>query len=134
MTERFRMIPVFQYAAQFLEAIDGDTVKLQIDQGLYNFAIRHVRILGINCPEMKGPTKADGIRAKEATEWWFANHSKIVIATKPDPRQQTDDFGRWLAFVWGDNAVGEQEELGKYLLETNNAVVYWPKGTKNANQ
>ena len=116
--------PTFIYRAKFIRAIDGDTVVMEIDQGLYQFAIRRVRLMGVNCPEMKGRTKAAGIAAKQATEAWFRMRGNIVIQTEPDPEQQQDDFGRWLANIWGDYLGNHQDSLSDHLLANGHATPY----------
>ena len=122
-----RITPTFIYRAKFIRAIDGDTVVMEIDQGLYQFAIRRVRLLGVNCPEMKGRTKAAGIAAKQETEAWFRMRGNIVIQTHPDPEQHEDDFGRWLADVWGDYLGNNQDSLGDHLLAHGHGTPYAKK-------
>jgi endonuclease YncB( thermonuclease family) len=116
--------PSYTYKAFPLRVIDGDTIEMRVDVGFHVEVNLTVRLLGINCPESRGPTREAGIKAKEATEYWFETHSDFIIVTRPDPRSQTDSFRRWLAYVHGNNAAGQQEYLGDFLLGTHNAVPY----------
>jgi endonuclease YncB( thermonuclease family) len=116
--------PAYTYKAFPLRVIDGDTIEMRVDVGFHVEVNITVRLLGINCPESRGPSREAGIKAKEATEYWFETHSDFVIVTRPDPRSQTDSFRRWLAYVHGINAAGQQEYLGDFLLGTHNATPF----------
>lgn len=83
---------MWRYKAQFVKAVDGDTVDLVVDLGFKIYAKIRVRLLGVDTPE-RGQ---DGYN--EATEFvktWFECHEgECVVETK-----KTGKYGRWLATI-----------------------------------
>lgn len=91
--------------ARLVRLIDGDTLTLVVDLG-FGIQIGHdprqeirVRLLGLDCPEVHGPTKAAGLAAAAYTRAWLAEAGAtdwplIVQTEKPD------SFGRYLATVF----------------------------------
>jgi endonuclease YncB( thermonuclease family) len=122
MTERIS--PAYTYAAEAKRLVDGDTLEMHVDLGCYTWVDITVRLLGVNCPEARGPSRAAGLLAKEATRQWLASHTDLVVITRKDPRSRVDSFRRYLATVKGDNAEGLQEDLAQHLLATHNAVPF----------
>lgn len=110
------------YACELRRVVDGDTVDLDIDQGFHQWARNiRVRLLGINCPEMRTP---EGPAAKSATEKWFGWGGFLLINTVPDTHNVTDradSFGRYLVSVYRD---GDPESLNAWLLRTGMAVPF----------
>jgi endonuclease YncB( thermonuclease family) len=102
---------------RLVRVIDGDTVVLDIDLSFGLTLRRPVRILGINCPEVHGPTAAAGLAAKRFTETWFARGADVQVKTYVS--RELDDFGRVLAEVARD-----ADSLGAALLASGNAVAY----------
>jgi len=105
--------------AILLRVIDGDTVDLRIDLGFRVWIEQRVRLLGVDCPEMTGPTRAAGMAAKTATEMWFRTASAIVVQTVLDKR---DGFGRVLARICKQH--GDRGDLSQWLLDNGYAVPY----------
>ena len=114
------IIPEIRYVwkSKYDRVVDGDTIDLSIDVGFRSTRTERIRLLGVNCPEMKGLTRSAGEAAKRFVEAWLAEHATggvLVVETF-----KSDVFGRWLARVWGvDGAC-----LNDALLESGNAVVY----------
>ena len=109
---------MFEYAAQLIKVIDGDTLRLNIDLGMRVHVIETVRLLRIDAPEL-GTVEGQIARAfvvKELT----AVPTLRIITTKPEK------YGRWLAEVfYTDPAQGQQEKnLNDLMLSTNHAVPY----------
>ena len=117
----------FAYRFAVDRVIDGDTIEGDIDLG---FSVKlddqRLRLLRVNTPERKGPTRAAGDKAKAFTERWLANHANIVIRSrKRDPKHADKDaFGRYLVEVFGDDEGGRQECLNDALLDSGNAVLF----------
>lgn len=93
---------MYEYRAQLIRVVDGDTVWLDVDLG---FDVRRkdsFRLYGINAPEMSTP---EGTAAKE----WLVERLKdaaITITTEKDKREK---FGRYLCTLWvGDANLNEQ--------------------------
>lgn len=105
--------------AKVVEVIDGDTLVLDIDMGFYTTLRQKVRVLGINCPETRGPTRGAGLAAKAAAaKWCEATFNRVVVKTHLV--RETDSFGRVLAEVWG----GDDTSLADHLIEHGHAVPY----------
>lgn len=88
---------MYEYSAVLVSVHDGDSCRLDCDLG---FDIHHasldVRLLGIDCPELRRP---DGLgeMARDFVVGWFGVHpGPYVIRTVKD---RTEKFGRMLATV-----------------------------------
>jgi len=115
-----------------LGVLDGDTLDLQLSVGLGVFVERRVRLLGVNCPEIRKKSSAkEGSRFKKLT-FAFVDYATressqhLVVRTEQNERH--DSFGRLLADVYrmfldADGYVVEQESLAEFLLK-NGAPVY----------
>lgn len=67
----------YEYHAELVRVIDGDTYRLQIDLGFDLTLTESVRLAHINCPE-RGTFR--GITATTAAaEWWAHNHNTALI-------------------------------------------------------
>lgn len=98
--------------------VDGDTIDVIIDSGFHATRVERLRLLGINCPEMKEDA---GRAAKEfTTEWireaWSDTPWPLVIQT-----EKSDAFGRYLAYVW---RTFDGRCLNDDLLDSGNAVPF----------
>ncbi len=107
--------PNFSYPYNFSKkvfvsrVIDGDTFVLSDSQ--------HVRILGINCPEIARQNKPAEPFSKEASEKTRSLIDHKIVKLTFDGRA-FDIFGRLLAYVWltdskGKDSVFVQTELLK---------------------
>lgn len=113
----------YVYDARLDRIIDGDTIVLTIDFGFGEEHTEHVRLLGVNCPEVTGATATAGLAAKDYTTRWLA-----VAAADATPEDfplvaqsfKSDHFGRWLAYVWRKN---DRHALNDDLLADGQAVV-----------
>lgn len=55
---------MYHYQCQAIRVIDGDSLVLDIDLG-FHIKVRHTaRLLGINCPELRGDSKEAAQNAK----------------------------------------------------------------------
>ena len=117
----------FVYRVTVVKVVDGDTLDVDIDLGFSMTLVgQRLRLLGVNTPEIKGPTREAGMRAKAFTRAWFDSHTNIMIRSrKREPgHAEKDAFGRYLVEVYGDNEKGEQSCLNDALLFTGNAVPF----------
>ncbi len=103
--------------------IDGDTFVLSDSQ--------HVRILGVNAPEIERPGKPAQPYADSAATYTRSliegKQIKLTFENKP-----YDIFGRLLAYVWlidiaGNDSLFIQAELLKAGLAR---ISYYPKGKR----
>lgn len=108
------------WKARCCRVVDGDTIDVIIDGGFHATRIERLRLLGVNCPEMKGQA---GRPAKEFTaKWiqdaWDDSAWPLVLQT-----EKSDAFGRYLAVVWRSN---DGRCLNDDLLMSGNAEVFTP--------
>ncbi|HET8627446.1 MAG TPA: hypothetical protein VFL91_08500 [Thermomicrobiales bacterium] len=108
------------YDARLERVIDGDTAILTFDFGFGEEHTESVRLLGVNCPEVTGATRAAGLAAKDYTERWLAA-ADTPPTDWPLVAQsfKSDHFGRWLAFIWRKS---DRHSLNDDLLADGQAV------------
>lgn len=84
---------MYEYKARLVRVIDGDTVILAVDLGFHLTAELAFRLLAIDTPELKGPTREAGLAAKVELER-LCGLGQLRVTT-----QKTDKYGRWLAHI-----------------------------------
>jgi len=100
------MHDIYWYKAKAIRIVDGDTVDFEVDLGMNIFAVKRVRVYGINCPEIHGvrledTEYAEGMKAKDAVV-------KLLLDSNKDPvqcylkthRDKTGKYGRFLAEIY----------------------------------
>lgn len=123
-------VPPYEYVAELIEVVDGDTVKLkvlkqwiqEIDFGFYmketvmttRSAVLTFRLKGINTPEVHGATKEAGLAAKHAIEMLLQATPLRAVTYKQEK------YGRWLVDIY--NAKGEF--VNDWLVKNGFAVPY----------
>jgi micrococcal nuclease len=90
-------MPAVQYVYRGVVArvVDGDTLDIDIDQGLHNTRRERVRLKAVNAPELMQPGGHD---ARAYVEAWVAHHAHAPALTVET--YKTDNWGRWVAVVW----------------------------------
>lgn len=104
---------IFTYKAHPLDITDGDTLWLWIDLGFGFFTKQHVRLRGIDAPEI---TTRDGQLAKKFVESRLKKVSSILITST-----KSDKYDRYLADIFYETKQGEQF-LNNRLLQEELAV------------
>ena len=89
--------------------IDGDTVEAEVDLGFHISSRMMLRLLGINTPEIKGPTRPAGLAARDHLQHLIQSHTdstnQLTIRTQKDA---TEKYGRCLAtLITGDVNLNE---------------------------
>jgi endonuclease YncB( thermonuclease family) len=111
---------MYDYVAQVIRLVDGDTMHLQVDPGLDIRVNLIIRLWGLNAPEMSTDT---GKAAKAWVEQWLAEHAPtglIVLHTIKDKREK---YGRYLGIVYP--AMGTMaSSLNDEMLAAGQAVPY----------
>lgn len=77
--------------------VDGDSMQITIDMGIYEYRYKEMRVANINSPEL---STAAGKVAKQWAIDWFASKvggGNFIIHTHLDP---SDKYGRVLAMVY----------------------------------
>jgi len=110
-------------SGKVIKVYDGDTITIASrlpfpNSPIYKFP---VRLLGIDCPEIKGSTENEKNLAKSARD---ALSSKINGKTVMLKNVSTEKYGRLLAYVYLDS-----ENMNQWMLDNNYAVKY-DGGTK----
>ena len=84
---------MYQYNATLVRVVDGDTAVFAVDLGFYMTATISFRLLGIDTPEVRGTTRAEGLLAKAELER-LCGLGPLRIETS-----KADKYGRWLASI-----------------------------------
>lgn len=89
--------PLYWYRALVTNVVDGDTIDVTIDLGLkVSIHDRRIRLYGINAPELKQPTLAEGRSAK----LWLAEQILAKRVTLRTIKDGDDKYGRLLGDIW----------------------------------
>jgi len=108
------VITMYEYKAELVRVIDGDTLELNIDLGFGIKFNERVRLEGINTPETYGVKKDSdeykkGMEAKLFVQE-ILKDQPIMIQTKKDKKGK---YGRYIAtvFVGGTTKMNLNERL-----------------------
>jgi micrococcal nuclease len=110
------------FRARAVNVVDGDTIDVVIDAGFRATRVERLRLLGLNTPERKTPTRAAGDAARAFAMAWLdlaasdGDEWPLVVQT-----EKSDAFGRYLATIW-DRATGRC--LNDDLIASGNAVPF----------
>lgn len=107
-------LAIYQYKAEVLKVVDGDTLHLSVDLGFDIKRRDTFRLYGLNAPEMSTP---EGVAAKE---WLVGKLTEgvLIITTRKDAREK---FGRYLATLWIDH-----NNVNEAMIAAGHAVSYLP--------
>ena len=105
---------MYEYQADVIRVIDGDTLLLDIDLGMRIHVTQIVRLLGVNAPEMTGEQRPAGIAARE----WVSGQvdSTVRIKTHLD---RNDKYGRLLVEVF----LADGTVLNQAIIAAGHGVV-----------
>lgn len=115
------MIIPYTYAATLIRVIDGDTVDVTIDVGFHLTTVQRLRLLGINAPEMHGPSHVAGISAKA---WLIEALDGKTLYVRT---HKSDVFGRWLAELLAVSEDGSEININQAMLDAGQAVAFNPR-------
>jgi len=107
----------YEYNAQVVRWVDGDTPELDADLGFHIRYRDHFRLLGVDTAERGHPLAAEG----KALSMSLAPEGSTVRITTT----KGDKYGRWLTTVTNEAGLNVSDEL----LKANLAKPYWG-GTK----
>lgn len=108
---------MYEYKANVMRVVDGDTVVLDIDLGLSVWQRdEHVRLLGINAPEMRRPTLERGRAAKAFLAEILPVGQEVIINTVKD---KSDKYGRYLARIYVE---GQSMTVNDLMLSEGHGV------------
>ena len=107
---------LYEYRAIVTKVYDGDTIWADIDLGFYTWKKdEHLRLLGINAPEVRGIERPQGLVARDALAARIMG-KEVIIRTEKDSRGK---YGRFLAWIWLDG-----ENINRWMVEQGYATAY----------
>ena len=93
---------MYEYKAELIKVVDGDTVDLKVDLGHSTFTEQRYRLYRINAPESRGPERPQGLEATEHLKFLIGKAENsgypLVIKTHQDKKGK---FGRYLCDLYG---------------------------------
>jgi micrococcal nuclease len=117
---------MFEYAASVVRVVDGDTIYFDVDLGFYIRLTLDVRLKGLNTPEIRGPEREAGLKAKAFVEQALPVGALAVLKTYKEEK-----YGRYLADVWylpgaktRDEIRAKGRSLNQELLDQGLAVPF----------
>lgn len=117
--------PRFEYHAEIIKVVDGDTMDVRIDLGFKVSVTERVRLYGIDTPETFGVKKESeewkaGMAAKDFVLGWLSDlGDRVVIRSHDGKRLGTGKYGRWIVEIYPPS--GEGPSLNQELVESGNA-------------
>ena len=91
---------MYEYHAVARRTIDGDTVELDLDLGLFIHRYESCRLYGIDAPEKQTPTYEAGVASRNRLAELVMGHP-LVVHTHKD----RDKYGRFLATLYRADAA-----------------------------
>lgn len=85
---------MFQYAAELIRVIDGDTLVVNVDLGFYIKQEMKLRLRNIDTPELNSKERAKALDVKNFVEEQLKNNALAVQTYK------IEKWGRFLAEVY----------------------------------
>jgi|TARA_E500000331_G_scaffold321978_1_gene336560 micrococcal nuclease len=109
---------MYEYRAYVRKVYDGDTITVDIDLG-FEVILKNqkIRLHGIDTPEVRGESKAEGIKVRDAVRKRIAN-KWVIIKTHRDKKGK---YGRWLGEVYSPDS---EESINSWLLSEGMANKY----------
>lgn len=95
---------------------DGDTVTVVIDLGFSLFHTLHIRMAGINSPELSTP---EGIVARDALIAFVNSYGLSNGWTAQTYKTGQEKYGRWLATLYTPVGIS----VNQWMLDNGYAVV-----------
>ena len=114
---------MYEYRAEVLRVVDGDTVDVLIDCGFSILLKERVRLFGIDAPESRTRDKKEkkrGLAAKARLQELIENaDQKIIIKTELDKKGK---FGRILGVLWDEK---KKKNFNSMLVSEGHATEYF---------
>ena len=108
---------MYEYEAEVIRVIDGDTIVLRIDLGFKLSWKVSCRLHGIDCPELRSKSASERVAAKVAKD--FTQGELAIGSTVLVYSIELDKYGRPLVDIfYGDKHLNEE------LVSNNHAKLY----------
>ena len=112
---------MYEYRAEVLRWVDGDTVDLLVDLGFTILVSTRFRLLGIDTPETNRRASREAGLAATAFAESLAPVGSVVLVRST----KTGKYGRWLATVYPMGGDGDPlVSVNDALVEAGHARVY----------
>ena len=118
---------MYEYNAEILNVVDGDTIDLNVSLGFDIKKKIRVRLSRINAPEMHGVLKESVEYQKGLASMKFVEdfarmtNNKVRIVTVKD---KTEKYGRYLAEVFALEGAFKDKNLNDEMLTFGFALEY----------
>jgi endonuclease YncB( thermonuclease family) len=93
------LLVCWSVAGDLVRTIDGDTFVANLEIFQQIRSIEHIRVLGIDTPEMRRSSRPRGLKAKAFADEWLKRGPFRVESCR------RDSFGRILGKVYRDDSV-----------------------------
>lgn len=105
--------PLYRYRATVTRIVDGDTVRVSCQLGMYVSREVSIRLLGYDAPELfSGTDRAAGARARDALARIIPVGSTVYVATRLD----RTSFDRLLGTVFVEGSDGELHDVAELMI------------------
>ena len=107
---------MYEYRAFVRKVYDGDTITVDLDLG-FDILLKNqkIRLSRINTPEVRGKSRPEGLKSRDALREKISN-KWVIIKTQKDKKGK---YGRWLGEVWIDKVC-----MNDWLLSEGHAELY----------
>lgn len=113
---------MWHYRCALVRVTDGDGVLVDVDLGFYITHRVHLRLFGIDCPELNARDPEERVRARLAKERLQELLPLQFLVRTAKPSGSTDKYGRWL----GQIELGDGRTASEVLLAEGHARPYLP--------
>ena len=107
----------YLYRAYVISVYDGDTCEVKVDLGFSVHFTMKLRLHGLDAPELRGPTKPEGIKSRDYLRDLILNKD-VIIETFKDAKGK---YGRYIAKIWVDVA-GTKSCVNDMLVTEGHAI------------
>ena len=90
---------MWTYKATVVRHLDGDSLIARIDLGFRLWSEQHLRLAGLDTPELRSRDpgqRRDAVAARARIAALLPLGAACTVETRPDPR---DEYGRWLCRI-----------------------------------
>lgn len=110
---------LYHYKALVVDVYDGDTCTVDIDLGLSTWVRKEkIRLYRINAPEVKGSSKAKGLKSRDALRK-LVGGKEVFIQTIKDRKEK---YGRYLAELWISDGKRGYVNVNDWMVREGNAT------------
>jgi micrococcal nuclease len=85
---------MYTYKSKVTKVYDGDTITVEVDLGFSFKFTNSFRLLRINCPEVRGESREEGLKSRDRLRELIMD-KEVIIKLKDN----TEKYGRYLAEV-----------------------------------